>query len=85
LNAGLVNTVHLSKPNDLTTKKINTYTLNITGGVDFVVMQRVIVGASYYRDIRPSMMLLQLPSESETYDIKYSIEQITIKLGYIFG
>lgn len=85
LNAGLVNTIHLSKPTDLTTKKMNTYTLSFAGGVDFIIKRRFIIGAMYYRDILPTMLLLKAPPKPETYDIKYSIEQYSIKIGYIFN
>ena len=78
INGGLSNTVHLNKPKDIIfSKKINQYTLNFIGGIDFVIKQRVIIGAMYYRDIIPTMLY------KNTDDIKYSIEQITVKIGFI--
>ncbi|MEA3317121.1 MAG: outer membrane beta-barrel protein [Bacteroidota bacterium] len=83
INAGVANTIHLIKPKDITTNKINDYTLSFIGGIDFIIKKRVIIGAMYYRDIRPTMLLLQAPPQPETYNVKYSIEQITFKIGYI--
>jgi len=83
INAGLSNTLILNEPDEIFIQKINKYTLNFTGGIDFIIKQRIIIGASYYRDILPTMERLKEPPKPETYNIKYSIEQITIKLGYI--
>ncbi len=85
INAGVANTIHFTKSKDITTKKINNYTLNFIAGIDFIIKKRVLIGAMYYRDIRPTMLLLQAPPQPETYNIKYSIEQITVKIGYIIG
>lgn len=83
VNVGVANTIHFIKPKDITTKKINDYTLNFIGGIDFIIKRRLIVGAMYYRDIRPTMLLLKAPPLPETYNVKYYIEQITFKIGYI--
>lgn len=85
LYAGFANTIHLTKPKDIILQKINNYTFNFTGGVDFIIKKKVIIGAMYYRDIRPTMLLLQAPPKPEIYNITYSIEQITVKIGYIIG
>jgi hypothetical protein len=82
LNVGIANTIHLTKTKDITTKKINDYTLNFTGGIDFIIKQRMVIGVMYYRDLLPTMLLLQEPPKPETYNIKYSVEQITIKVGF---
>ncbi len=83
INMGLSNTIILNKPNEIFIQKINKYTLNFTGGFDFIIKQRIIIGASYYRDILPTMVRLKDTTNPEQYDIKYSIEQITLKVGYV--
>lgn len=82
INAGLSNTLILNEPKEIFIQKINKYTLNFTGGVDFIIKQRFLIGATYYRDILPTMIRLKDKSNPETYDIKYSIEQITLKIGF---
>ncbi len=83
-NAGFANTFHLKNDN-ISAKKINIYTLSFVGGFDFVIKKKFTIGAMYYRDILPSMKLLKPLSNTETFNIKYSIEQITLKIGYIIN
>ncbi len=83
--AGVSNTFYLNTPKEMFDKKVNTYALSFIGGVDFIIKERFTLGASYTRNITPMSELLQLPSTSQTYDIKYYTSQIGIKLGYIFG
>ncbi len=81
-NAGLANTFHLKNEN-ISGQKINVYTLNFVGGFDFLIKKKFVVGAMYYRDILPSMRLLKSSPKTDTYNIKYSVQQITVKIGYI--
>lgn len=83
LNAGFANTFHLK--NDKISKKTNIYTLNFVGGFDFVIKKKFVFGIMYYRDILPSMRLLKLPSKTETHNVKYFVEQITVKIGYVIN
>jgi hypothetical protein len=83
LYGGLSNTINLNKPENMFDKKINHYTLGISGGINFLIKNRLIVGVNYYRNIIPTAKLLQLPSKTDTYKISYSFEQINLKIGYI--
>lgn len=83
INAGLSNTIILNEPKEIFIHKINRYTLNISSGVDFIIKKRFVVGLMYFRDIIPIMVSLIEPSKPDTWDIKYSVEQITLKIGYV--
>jgi hypothetical protein len=78
LYGGLVNSFQLNTPKNLKDSKINRYSLSFTGGIDFIIMKRFITGASYYRNITPVMKY------SDNCDIYYYVQQITVKVGYIF-
>lgn len=84
INVGLSNTFILNEPNEITINKINHYTLNFIGGFEFVIKQRFKIGASYYRDILPTMVCLKGSSNPEAYNINYFVEQFTVKIGFVF-
>jgi len=82
LQGGFSNTIHLNEPDNFG-KKINHYTIGFTGEVYFLVMKRLFVGGTYYCDLIPTAKLLQMPSKTETFNISYSFEQFSIKLGVL--
>lgn len=84
LNVGLSNTIHLKTPETATSKKINYYSLGLSGGFDFLIYKRFLIGCNYSREIIPTAKLLKLPSQTETYDISYSFEHYALKIGYMF-
>ncbi len=85
IRAGVTNSFILNEPKEITINKINHYTLSLTGGIDFLIKQKLIVGFNYYRNITSLMQVLQTPNYSDTYDIKYYAEQISFKIGYIIN
>jgi hypothetical protein len=85
INFGISNTFHVSKPDEMWDKRIINYTIGFSGGIDFLFKKKFILGCNYYRDIIPTAKLLQLPSKTDTYNISYSFELISIKIGYIIN
>jgi len=83
---GFVYTFNLNKPEEMWNKKFNKSTLSVTGGVDFFILNRFVVGASYYRNVTPLMKILKKPHElkTETFKCSYYVQQICLKIGYIF-
>ncbi len=84
INAGFANTLNIIKDKKIVYKKVNFYTLNFVAGFDFIIRKRFIIGAMYHRDILPTMNGIKLSPE-ETLKIKYNIEQITVKIGYVIN
>jgi len=82
---GLAYTCHINKPDEIRDKKISRHTVSLIGGIDFLMLNRFILGASYYKNLTPSMKLLEksLDSKSETAKIFWHVQQISVKIGYI--
>ena len=79
---GLVYTFYLNKPEDIFDKKVYKNTLNFTGGIDFLIMNHFTLGASYYRNLTPSMKFFIPDQESKsTY---WYVQQVCLKVGYVF-
>ncbi len=82
-NAGLANTFHVKESDNFKIENLNIYTLSFIGGFEFIIKDKIGIGAEYYRDIRPTIASLK-GGLSPDVDIEYQIEQITLKISYLF-
>jgi len=79
LHVGVSNAFHLNKPKTMWDKNINYYTLSFTGGIDFCIKKRMLVGIAYYREIIPTVKSLIAT------DVSYFYKATTIKIGYVIN
>ena len=75
---GVVNTFNVAKNKELSYKIVSLYTLNFTGGIDFLIYDRFVIGASYYRNLTHTWKYI--PEDK----IFYYVEQFSVKIGYVF-
>lgn len=77
VHAGIANKFQLNKPKE-TGQDMNRYTPDITGGVDFLVKNRFVIGASYSRNLTSVM------KSNHSDKISYFVQQAVLKIGYVF-
>jgi len=75
---GVVNTFNVASNKEMGYRIIRPYTLNFTGGVDFLIYDRFVIGASYYRNLTHAWKYFS------GVDIFFYVQQFSVKIGYVF-